>query len=72
MKDILHYKRITYLIAHSDELSSISKMQLYNIAVLKDTASFYHQAPAEVKAAADYITLDVDRGGIAAIKKFLL
>jgi hydroxymethylpyrimidine pyrophosphatase-like HAD family hydrolase len=47
-------------------------MQLYNIAVLKDTASFYHQAPAEVKAAADYITLDVDRGGIAAIKKFLL
>jgi len=30
-------------------------------------------APAEVKAVADYITLDVDHSGIAAaIKKFLL
>jgi len=48
-------------------------MQFYYITVLKDTVSFYHQAPAEVKAAADYITLDVDHGGIAAaIKKFLL
>ena len=30
-------------------------------------------APDEVKAAADYITLDVEHGGLAAaIKKFLL
>jgi len=32
-----------------------------------------HHAPAEVKAAADYVTLDIDHGGLAeAIKKFLL
>jgi hydroxymethylpyrimidine pyrophosphatase-like HAD family hydrolase len=30
-------------------------------------------APAEVKAAADYVTLDIEHGGLAAaIKKFLL
>ena len=50
-------------------------MQFYNIPLLSSVglAIAMDNAPDEVKAVADYITLDVDRNGVAAaIDKFLV
>ena len=50
-------------------------MQFYNIPLLSSVglAIAMDNAPDEVKAVADYITLDVDHSGLAAaIEKFLL
>ena len=60
------------LIWYSEAATSFSTflaslhMEFYYIAVLQN-------APSEVKAVANYITLDVDHSGVAeAINKFLL
>ncbi len=53
----------------------ILHMQFYNIPLLSSVglAIAMDNAPDEVKAVADYITLDVDRNGVAAaIDKFLV
>jgi len=58
---------LTKVIAIGDGTNDIPLLALAGIGIAMGNA------PAEVKAAADYITLDVDRGGIAeAIQKFLL
>ena len=55
------------VIAIGDGTNDISILSSAGLAVAMGNA------PAEVKAVADYVTLDVERGGIAAaIKKFLL
>ena len=58
---------LTQVIAIGDGANDIPLLSLAGLGIAMGNA------PAEVKAAADYITLDVNRGGIAAaIKKFLL
>jgi len=58
---------LTEVIAIGDGTNDISLLSLAGLGIAMGNA------PAEVKAAADYITLDVDHGGIAAaIDKFLL
>jgi len=55
------------VMAIGDERNDVSLLATAGLAVAMDNAV------AEVKAVADYVTLDVDRGGVAAaIKKFLL
>jgi len=55
------------IMAIGDEANDISLLSSAGLAIAMDNA------PDEVKAVADYITLDVDHSGVAAaIKKFLL
>jgi len=58
---------LTEVIAIGDGTNDIPLLSLAGLGVAMGNA------PAEVKAAADYITLDIDHGGLAtAIKRFLL
>jgi len=58
---------LTEVIAIGDEANDVSLLSLAGLGIAMGNA------PAEVKAIADYITLDVDHGGLAAaINKFLL
>jgi len=58
---------LAQVMAIGDEVNDISALSIAGLAVAMDNA------PAEVKAVADYITLDVDHNGAAAaIEKFLL
>lgn len=58
---------LTQVIAIGDGTNDISLLSLAGLGIAMGNA------PAEVKAAADYTTLDVDSGGLAAaIQKFLL
>jgi len=58
---------LTEVIAIGDGTNDIPLFSLAGLGIAMGNA------PAEVKAAADYTTLDVERGGLAeAIKKFLL
>ena len=58
---------LTEVIAIGDGTNDISPLSLAGLGIAMGNA------PAEVKAVADYITLDVDHSGLAAaIKKFLL
>ena len=58
---------MTEVIAVGDGVNDIPLLSLAGLAVAMDNA------PAEVRAVADYITLDVDHSGLAAaIKRFLL
>jgi hypothetical protein len=55
------------IMAIGDEANDISLLSSAGLAIAMDNA------PDEVKAVADYITLDVDHSGVAAaIEKFLL
>ncbi len=55
------------IMAIGDEANDISLLSSVGLAIAMDNA------PDEVKAVADYITLDVDHSGLAAaVKKFLL
>jgi len=58
---------LTEVIAIGDGANDIPLLSLAGLGIAMGNA------PAEVKAAADYTTLDIDRGGVAAaIQKFLL
>jgi len=58
---------LTKVMAIGDERNDVSLLSTAGLAIAMDNAA------AEVKAVADYITLDVDQDGVAAaIKKFLL
>ncbi len=58
---------LTEVMAIGDERNDVSLLSTAGLAIAMDNAA------AEVKAVADYITLDVDQDGVAAaIKKFLL
>jgi hypothetical protein len=58
---------LSEVLAIGDERNDVSLFELAGFSVAMGNA------PDEVKAAADYITLDVEQSGVAAaIKKFLL
>jgi Cof subfamily protein (haloacid dehalogenase superfamily) len=58
---------LTEVIAIGDGANDISLLSLAGLGIAMGNA------PAEVKTAADYTTLDIDRGGVAAaVNKFLL
>ena len=58
---------LTEVIAIGDGVNDVSLLSTAGLAVAMDNA------PDEVKAVADYVTLDVDHSGLAAaINKFLL